>query len=138
MIAAQGVELRAGSRILLQDATFRVAPGDRVGLVGRNGAGKTTLTKVLAGEGEAAAGTITRSGEVGYLPQDPRSGDPDMIARDRVLSARGLDVIIRDLRAAEEGMADENEERRERAMKRYTRLDVMFREVVPIRIGESG
>ena len=126
MIAAQGVELRAGSRILLQDATFRVAPGDRVGLVGRNGAGKTTLTKVLAGEGEAAAGTITRSGEVGYLPQDPRSGDPDMIARDRVLSARGLDVIIRDLRAAEEGMADENDERRERAMKRYTRLDAEF------------
>ncbi|NNG41089.1 ABC-F family ATP-binding cassette domain-containing protein [Flexivirga sp. ID2601S] len=126
MITAQGIELRAGSRILLENATFRVAPGDRVGLVGRNGAGKTTLTKVLAGEGQPAAGTVTASGEVGYLPQDPRTGDLSMIARDRILSARGLDVVIRDLRAAETAMADEDDERRERAMRRYARLDAEF------------
>ena len=75
MITAEGIELRAGSRILLENATFRVAPGDRVGLVGRNGAGKTTLTKVLAGDGIPAAGRVVTSGEVGYLPQDPRTGD---------------------------------------------------------------
>ena len=56
MIAASGIELRAGSRLLLDGATFRIAAGDRVGLVGRNGAGKTTLTKVLAGQGQPAAG----------------------------------------------------------------------------------
>ena len=50
MIVAHDVELRAGARILVEHATFRVAPGDRIGLVGRNGAGKTTLTRVLAGE----------------------------------------------------------------------------------------
>lgn len=49
MIIAKDVELRAGSRLLIEAATFRVNPGDRVGFVGRNGAGKTTLTKVLAG-----------------------------------------------------------------------------------------
>ena len=90
MIVAQDVELRAGARILLEHATFRVGPGDRVGLVGRNGAGKTTLTRVLAGEGQPAAGTVTRSGDIGYLPQDPRTGDLEVLARDRVLSARGL------------------------------------------------
>ena len=47
---ATGLELRVSSRLLLGDATFRIAPGDRVGLVGRNGAGKTTLTRVLSGE----------------------------------------------------------------------------------------
>ena len=57
MITATGLELRAGSRILIDDATFRVGPGDRVGLVGRNGAGKTTLTRILAGEGQPAAGS---------------------------------------------------------------------------------
>lgn len=50
MIVATGVELRAGARLLVGGASFRVGPGQRVGLVGRNGAGKTTLTKVLAGE----------------------------------------------------------------------------------------
>ena len=39
---------------------------------------------------------------MGYLPQDPRTGDLHIIARDRVLSARGLDTIVRDLRAAEQ------------------------------------
>ena len=126
MITAAGVELRGGSRLLLQDATFRVAPGDRIGLVGRNGAGKTTLTKVLAGVGLPAAGTVTRSGEVGYLPQDPRTGDLHVTARDRVLSARGLDGIVRDLRATELSMASESGEKQERAMRRYDRLTAEF------------
>ena len=51
MINATGLELRAGSRILLGEANLRVQPGDRIGLVGRNGAGKTTTLKVMAGEG---------------------------------------------------------------------------------------
>jgi ATPase subunit of ABC transporter with duplicated ATPase domains len=126
LISAAALELRAGPRLLLQDATFRVAPGDRVGLVGRNGAGKTTLTRVLAGEALPAAGTVSRSGSVGYLPQDPRTGDLTVSARDRVLSARGLDAIVRDLRATERAMGEEAGERQERAMRRYARLDTEF------------
>ena len=126
MIAASGVELRAGSRLLLDWATFRIAACDRVGLVGRNGAGKTTLTKVLAGQGQPAAGSVTSSGEVGYLPQDPRTGDLDVLARDRILSARGLDRIVRDMRAAEGAMASADDETREKAMRRYARLEGEF------------
>ncbi|HQF04563.1 MAG TPA: ABC-F family ATP-binding cassette domain-containing protein [Phycicoccus sp.] len=126
MITAAGVELRAGSHLLLDEATFRVAPGDRIGLVGRNGAGKTTLTKALAGETMPVAGTITRSGEVGYLPQDPRTGDLTITARDRILSARGLDSIVRDLRKTEHAMATETGDKQERAMNRYARLDAEF------------
>ena len=76
-------------------------PGTESGLVGRNGAGKTTLTKVLAGQGQPAAGSVTATGEVGYLPQDPRTGDLHVLARDRILSARGLDRIITQMREAE-------------------------------------
>ena len=126
MITAEGIELRAGSRILLEGATFRVAAGDRVGLVGRNGAGKTTLTKVIAGDGIPASGRVITSGEVGYLPQDPRTGDLDVLGRDRILSARGLDTIVRNLRDAEEKMASEDDAVREKAMKRYGRLDAEF------------
>jgi ATPase subunit of ABC transporter with duplicated ATPase domains len=126
MIVAHEVELRAGARILLEHATFRVAPGDRVGLVGRNGAGKTTLTKVLAGQGQPVAGTVTSTGDVGYLPQDPRTGDLDMLARDRVLSARGLDAVLRRLRETEGAMASADPDTRDGAMVRYGRLDAEF------------
>ncbi|CAN5877712.1 ABC-F family ATP-binding cassette domain-containing protein [soil metagenome] len=126
MIVASGVELRAGARLLLDDVSLRVAPGDRVGLVGRNGAGKTTLTRVLAGEGSPAAGSVSRSGAVGYLPQDPRTGDLHVLARDRILSARGLDAVLRDLRAAESAMASPQETARDKAMARYSRLESEF------------
>jgi ATPase subunit of ABC transporter with duplicated ATPase domains len=126
VIVATGIELRAGARLLLEDASFRIDSGDRIGLVGRNGAGKTTLTKVLAGEGPPAAGTVTRTGPVGYLPQDPRTGDLEMLARDRILSARGLDVIMRQRAEAERRMGSEDAEVSERAMRRYTRLEVEF------------
>ncbi|GHF64105.1 ABC transporter ATP-binding protein [Streptomyces thermodiastaticus] len=126
VISASGIELRAGARVLLENATFRVAKGDRIGLVGRNGAGKTTLTKVLAGEGIPAAGTVTRSGEVGYLPQDPRTGDLDVLARDRILSARGLDVLIRKMRENEQRIATGKGATREKALKQYERQETEF------------
>ncbi|MGB5951516.1 MAG: ATP-binding cassette domain-containing protein, partial [Ornithinimicrobium sp.] len=126
MIVASGVELRAGSTLLLDELTFRVAPGDRVGLVGRNGAGKTTLTKVLAGHAEPAGGSVTRSGDIGYLPQDPRTGDLTELGRDRILSARGLDSVLRNMRVAEEAMASADEDHRDKAMARYGRLEGEF------------
>src|SRR3954471_11307086 len=126
MITVTGLELRAGARALLTDVTFRVQPGDRIGLVGRNGAGKTTLTKPLAGETPPAAGTVTRSGEVGYLPQDPRTGDLDVLARDRVLSARGLDVLIRKMRENEQRIANGSGATREKAMRQYERQETEF------------
>ncbi|WP_433238503.1 ABC-F family ATP-binding cassette domain-containing protein [Streptosporangium sp. CA-135522] len=123
MIVASEIELRAGARLLIEGASFRVNPGDKIGLVGRNGAGKTTLTRVLAGEGVPAAGTVSTTGAVGYLPQDPRTGDLQVLARDRILSARGLDEVLRDLREAEVGMASDDVRTRDRAVRAYGRLE---------------
>ncbi|HET9901650.1 MAG TPA: ATP-binding cassette domain-containing protein, partial [Actinomycetes bacterium] len=126
MITAADLELRAGPRLLLEHASFRVGPTDRVGLVGRNGAGKTTLTRVLAGESQPAAGGVMRSGTVGYLPQDPRTGDLDVLARDRILSARGLDEVVHRMRDHEGAMASADDDTRDRAMVRYARLNEEF------------
>ncbi|MER7011311.1 ABC-F family ATP-binding cassette domain-containing protein [Saccharopolyspora sp. NPDC000359] len=127
MISATGLELRAGSRILLSEATLRVQPGDRIGLVGRNGAGKTTTLRVLAGEGQPYAGDVVRRGELGYLPQDPREGDLTVSAKDRVLSARGLDQLVHDMEKTQTAMAELADEReRDKAIARYGRLEERF------------
>ncbi len=129
MITATDLEVRAGARTLLsvEGSGLRVQPGDRIGLVGRNGAGKTTTMRILAGEGEPYAGTVTRSGEIGYLPQDPREGNLDVLARDRVLSARGLDVLLADLEKQQALMAEvADDATRDRAVRRYGQLEERF------------
>lgn len=129
MITATDLEVRAGARILLspEGPDLRVQPGDRIGLVGRNGAGKTTTLRILAGESEPYAGSVSRNGEIGYLPQDPKEGDLDVLARDRVLSARGLDVLLTDLEKQQALMAEvADDEARDRAIRRYGQLEERF------------
>lgn len=129
MITATDLEVRAGARILLapDGPDLRVQPGDRIGLVGRNGAGKTTTLRILAGEVEPYAGSVTRAGEIGYLPQDPKVGDLDVLARDRVLSARGLDVLLTDLEKQQALMAEvADEDESDRAIRRYGQLEERF------------
>ncbi|MEH3142155.1 MAG: ABC-F family ATP-binding cassette domain-containing protein [Mycobacterium kyogaense] len=129
MITATDLEVRAGARTLLaiEGSALRVQPGDRIGLVGRNGAGKTTTMRILAGEGEPYAGTISRTGEIGYLPQDPKEGDLDQLARDRVLSARGLDTLLSDLEKQQALMAEvADDAARDKAVRRYGELEERF------------
>ena len=127
MITATGLELRAGTRILLADTSLRLHHGDRVGLVGRNGAGKTTTLRVLAGEGQPHGGSVTRTLPIGYLPQDPREGDMDVTAKDRVLSARGLDVLVAQLEKVQIQMSELTDTRElESATERYGRIEEQF------------
>lgn len=129
MITATDLEVRAGVRTLLSapGPALRVQAGDRIGLVGRNGAGKTTTLRILAGEGEPYAGKILRSSDIGYLPQDPREGNLDVLARDRVLSARGLDTLIREMEKQQALMAEvADDKEREKAVRKYGRLEERF------------
>ena len=126
MISTTGLEVRAGSSLLIENATLRVGKGDRIGRVGRNGAGKTTLTRILAQESMPAGGTVNSSGSIGYLPQDPRSSDPTEIARDRILSARGLHEVVRRMHESSLGMGTEDPDERERLIARYARAEAEF------------
>ncbi len=126
MITATDLEVRAGSQLLLAAASFRVASGQTIGLVGRNGAGKTTLTRILAGEAQQAAGTVTRTGTIGYLPQDPRTGDPQQRARDRILSARGLDRAWAEMQHLQQLLGSSDEATQQRALTRYGRVETEF------------
>ncbi|MER6952117.1 ABC-F family ATP-binding cassette domain-containing protein [Nonomuraea sp. NPDC000554] len=127
MITVRGVDVRVGARLLLSGVSFHISPGDRIGLVGRNGAGKTTLLETLAGNVRPAAGSITGTGSLGYLPQDPRAADPATTVTGRILSARGLDRAVRALREAEAAMAlAAGPSAQEAAMAAYVRAEAAF------------
>lgn len=126
VIIVEDLAIDVGARRLMSEVSFRVNPGDKIGLVGRNGAGKTTLTKTLSGELQPSAGKVTISGELGFLPQDPRSGDPEQIARHRILDARGLGTLQQQLAQATELMASDDPTIAERAMRRFGNLTDRF------------
>ena len=126
MISTNALELRAAARLLVKDVTVRINHGDRIGFVGRNGAGKSTLAKVLAGETMPAGGVVNRTGKIGYLPQDPRTGEDQGTVIDRILSVRDLDQITKRMRAVEEEMSTSEGAALEKAMERYTRVEHEF------------
>ena len=149
VINVQDLTMRIGARRLVAGASFQVGKGMRIGLVGRNGAGKTTMTKLLAaasvaqGSSQAVAdaderhgleaveheGAIACNGSVGYLPQDTKVGDLAETARDRILSARGIDALLARIRKAEERIATTEGDAvgaMAKALDRYTRLDHEF------------
>ena len=99
--------VRAGQRVLLDDVTWQLGPGDRVGVVGVNGSGKTTLLRLLAGmvplTGTATAGDQSAGGglraegkvvrgktvRLGYLTQEAARIDPALRVLEAVEQVRG-------------------------------------------------
>ncbi|MFM7646066.1 MAG: ABC-F family ATP-binding cassette domain-containing protein [Sphingomonadales bacterium] len=73
----QNITFEFGARTILQDATWHIQPGERIGLIGYNGTGKSTLLKLLVGEYQPSKGTVerSRSTTIGYLHQDLLSFD---------------------------------------------------------------
>jgi ATP-binding cassette, subfamily F, member 3 len=77
LIGLQNVTFEFGARVIVEDATWHIQPGDRVGLIGYNGTGKSTLLKVLVGEYTPSKGSVEKGREttIGYLHQDLLSFD---------------------------------------------------------------
>ncbi|MDA0173639.1 metal ABC transporter ATP-binding protein, partial [Solirubrobacter taibaiensis] len=74
LIDARGLAVGyRGGPPVLQDVTFTVAPGERIGVLGPNGGGKTTLMRALLGELAPRAGSLTVDGSRGTVPQTERS-----------------------------------------------------------------
>ncbi|GGU11032.1 ABC-F family ATP-binding cassette domain-containing protein [Streptomyces violascens] len=73
-------------RVLLGDASFRVAEGSVVALVGANGAGKTTLLRMISGELQPHGGSVTVSGGLGVMPQFVGSVRDERTVRDLLVS----------------------------------------------------
>ncbi|MZQ96409.1 MAG: ATP-binding cassette domain-containing protein [Acidaminobacter sp.] len=95
---------------IIEDISFTMSQGDRVGLIGRNGAGKTTLFKILTGQITSDSGTLYRAKdtEIGYLEQIVPSSSSqtlldyamsifsEMLAREEALRALEHDIADAD------------------------------------------
>jgi ATPase subunit of ABC transporter with duplicated ATPase domains len=75
-----------GGDLLFSDVSFRVSPGQHVGVVGRNGVGKSTLLKILAGLLEPDDGGFSLDGPAGYMAQDVGVGDGGGSVRQMLLA----------------------------------------------------
>ncbi|GAA2970341.1 ABC-F family ATP-binding cassette domain-containing protein [Actinokineospora diospyrosa] len=85
VVELEDVSISAGDKPILDDETWRIGPGDRVGLVGVNGSGKTTVLRLLAGDSEPLAGKRIQGQTVrlAHLTQELRELPPQQ----RVLEA---------------------------------------------------
>ena len=87
LINAENITKAYTERRLFECASFSLQEGEKVGIIGINGTGKSTLLKMLAGQEEPDAGTITMASHVviRYLPQHPEL-DPAMPSLECVLA----------------------------------------------------
>ncbi|MCQ6249760.1 ABC-F family ATP-binding cassette domain-containing protein [Streptomyces malaysiensis] len=100
-ISLRGVTLSRGDRLLLDDVSLAVRPGERVGVVGENGAGKSTLLRLLAGSEFPDDGAVVTvaDGGIGHLGQTPEL-PPDHTVR------AAVDAALAEVRAMERGLRE--------------------------------
>ncbi len=98
---ARSLLLSMGRVTILDEVDLAVSPGWRVGLVGPNGVGKSTLLRVLSGQIQPDAGSVSTSPPnaiVGYLPQEPerheRETVADFLARRTGVAAANIELEL--------------------------------------------
>src|SRR5437660_1718218 len=102
VLSVQAVAKRFGERLVFSDVSFRLAHGDRVGLVGPNGVGKTTLLRIGAGLESADAGNVAlaRGTRIGFMEQEVltrATGTVEEHARGAAAHLRELEGEMREL-----------------------------------------
>ena len=77
LLTAQNISKTYMERKVLDDVSFFLSEGDKVGIIGINGTGKSTLLRILAGAEEPDSGEVIRTNgiRISYLPQIPEFDD---------------------------------------------------------------
>jgi ATP-binding cassette subfamily F protein uup len=104
VLELEDVTIKPGEQPLLENVTWQLGPGDRVGIVGVNGSGKTSLLRVLAGEAAPEAGTVVcgKTVRLAHLSQDLAELEPEQRVREAVEEVRlRIRVGDRELSAAQ-------------------------------------
>ena len=111
-------------RVVLDDVSFQVDQGERVGLLGGNGAGKTTLFKMITGELTPDSGTITvaKGRRIGYVAQLNRYESFDLVEDVLREAYRRVRDIAAQLETMHNDMASVNESRYDALLREFEAL----------------
>jgi len=117
-----------GTRLLLDEATLTIEPGEKIGLVGRNGCGKSTLMRLLAGHSKPDAGSVAlqRGCRVGFLTQDPTIEPTDTLREAAARAFSRLSEIRHELDQVYEQLSHATAGDLDRLLSKQSTLDAEF------------
>ncbi|MBN9298273.1 MAG: ABC-F family ATP-binding cassette domain-containing protein [Filimonas sp.] len=113
LLGLNNVTFEFGARVIVEEATWHIHPGERIGLIGYNGTGKSTLLKLMVGQYQPSVGTVekSRGTTIGYLHQDLLSFDTNDSILEVAMGAfervKQLEKEIEDLSKKLEETSDE-------------------------------
>lgn len=120
-----------GANKVLEDITFEIHSGDRVGLIGKNGTGKTTVLKIIAGIENSDGGilSIRKNATIGYLAQMPDYPNEYKVADVLNIAFTKQNEIKNEMSKLEEKMANSDEDELEKIMKNYGELQHTYEHI---------
>jgi ATP-binding cassette subfamily F protein 3 len=130
ILSADKINKSYGTDVILDDVSFSVNSGDRIGIVGPNGAGKTTLLSIIAGETEPTGGGVyLRNGyTVGYLKQKNNFFAGGTVAEEAEKSFTHFHEMEREIEKLSRAVSDPDSPTFERDLANYTELMDKYRE----------
>ncbi len=124
-----------GTQAVLEDLSWEIQAGQKIGLVGPNGAGKSTLLRIVAGEVKPDCGFVhcDKDVRIGYLAQEPVFGSGRTVWQEVLSASEDLVHVERELRRLETLMADpqvyEDQSRLDRVLAAHARAQVRFEQL---------
>ena len=135
VLSAKDLTKTYGIDVILQDVSFHVNEGDRIGIIGANGAGKTTLLKMLSGELPHDSGEFYISADttIGYLKQSDNFQSENTVIEEVEAIFSGIEQLEKDMlelsaEISRRSEAGEHGPELERLLHRYDQMNEDFRD----------
>jgi ATP-binding cassette, subfamily F, member 3 len=117
-----------GATQVLEDITFEVQTGEKVGIVGSNGCGKSTLLKIIIGIEGYENGTLSfkKGATLGYLEQMPIYPDDFKVINVLNLAFENIDNVYKELEILEKQISNVDEANMDRVLNKYSQVQVLY------------
>ncbi len=130
MVELVNVTMQYGSQVLFMDASLKINPGEKVGLVGPNGAGKTTIFRLILGEERPDEGSVERPKRLtlGYFRQDFADWRDASVLAETVAGAGAVAELSEELAKLEARLDDVDADDYDQVLERYGEVQARFQE----------